>query len=319
MIDKIKEYLKSAAGLKISAVDVRDSLRLTPMVASLYDFFKCDSKDVSFVVVIERDDAIIKPTPAAIAAHLSLVAEQLNGAQVIYAAKRIVSYNRLRLLERHIPFVVPGRQLYLPFLNMMLSEIGAKKEKHFESLGVLAQMLLIGYLNQKHEGVSILEATTQTGYTRISVMKAFDELEFFGLALRDKLTHKLVFRQDRKRVFEEAKPLMRNPKRRELYVDSLPRGLLVVRAGTDALSDISMIAPGNRREYAALSSDVLKLKDVIEVPRSSASIKIELWHYNPAFIYGDRIDPLSLCLSLANERDDRVKGEVEEVLEGFKW
>lgn len=319
MIDKVKEYLKCAAGLELSVADVREKLRLTPMVASLYDFFKCVAEDVSFIVMIERDDAIIKPTPATIAAHSALISEQLDGLKVAYAAKRIVSYNRLRLLEKHIPFVVPGRQLYLPFLNMMLSEVGAKKEKHFDSLGVLSQMLLLAYLNRKHDGVSIVEAVEQTGYTRISVMKAFDELEYFGMALRDKMTRKLIFRQDRKRLFEEARPLMRNPKRRQLYLDKLPEGLMVVRSGTDALSDISMISPGNRREYAALSSEVLKRKDVVEVPRSSAAIKLELWHYNPAFIYGNRIDPLSLCLSLADERDDRVLGEIEAVLEDFQW
>ena len=89
--------------------------------------------------------------------------------------------------------------------------------------------------------------------------------------------------------------------------------------GTDALSDISMLAPGSSRVFAALSSEALRRKDLVEVPRESASIRLELWHYRPAFVYGDRIDPLSLVLSLADEQDDRVQGEIEEVLEGFQW
>lgn len=187
------------------------------------------------------------------------------------------------------------------------------------SLGVAAQMILLAYLNRQNDGVSIAEAVGLTGYTRVSVIKAFDELEYFGLAMRDRATHKLVFAEDRKGLFEKARSLMRNPKRRTLFLDGLPQGLVAVRAGTDALSDISMLAPGTSREYAALSSDVLKRTDLVEVPRESAAVRLELWHYRPAFVYGDRIDPLSLCLSLADEKDDRVQGEVEEVLEGFKW
>lgn len=319
IIEDVKKYLKSAAGLEIVVSDARGVLRLTPMVASLYHFARCKADGISFGLLLWREDALVKPTPAAVESHVRLVSEQLGGIPVVYAAKRIVSYNRLRLLARRIPFVVPGRQLYLPFLNMVMTEVGTKKVKEFSSLGVAAQMILLAYLNRQNDGVSIAEAVGLTEYTRVSVMKAFDELEYFGLAMRDHATHKLVFAEDRKGLFEKARPLMRNPKRRTLFLDGFPEGLVTVRAGTDALSDISMIAPGTSREYAALSSDVLKRTDLVEVPRESAAVRLELWHYRPAFVYGDRIDPLSLCLSLADEKDDRVQGEVEEVLGGFKW
>ena len=319
MIDAIREYLRAVSRVEVAVSDVRGRLRLTPMVASLYDFVRCRADSVEFVLLIERDDAIIKPTPAAIEGHIGIVSEQLDGLPVVYAAKRIVSYNRLRLLARRIPFIVPGRQLYLPFLNMMLTEVGEKKPQEYSSLGVVAQMILLGYLNRPHDGISIADAVALTGYTRISVMKAFDELEYFGLAMRDRSSHRLMFGGDRRKLFESAKPLLRNPNRRTLFLDGIPSGLAVVKAGTDALSDLSMLAPGNRREFAALSSEALRRKDLVEVPHESASVQLELWHYRPAFIYGDRIDPLSLVLSLANYKDDRVQGEVEDILEEFKW
>ena len=319
MVEEIKEYLKAAVGLELVVSDARHELKLTPMVASLYHFSRCKADGISFGLMLQREDALVKPTPAAVESHVRLVSDQLGGIPVVYAVRRIFSYNRLRLLARRIPFVVPGRQLYLPFLNMVMTEAGTKKAKEFTFLGVAAQMILLAYLNHQNDGVSIADAVNLTEYTRVSVMKAFDELEYFGLALRDRATHKLVFAKDRKGLFMKARPLMRNPKRRTLFLDGLPQGLVVVRAGTDALSDISMISPGTSREYAALSSDVLKRTDIVEVPREVAAVRLELWHYRPAFVCGDRIDPLSLCLSLADEKDERVQGEVEEVLEGFKW
>lgn len=319
MVDEIIEYLRTATGVEVAVSDLRGKLRLTPMVASIYDCVRCRAESTEFALLMERSDAMVKPTPAAIEGHIGLVSEQLGGLPVVYAAKRIVSYNRQRLLARRIPFVVPGRQLYLPFMNMMLSEVGEKRIREYSGLGVPAQMILLGYLNRPHEGITIAEAVALTGYTRISVIKAFDELEYFGLALRNRSSHRLVFGGDRRKLFEGAKGILRNPCRRALFLDALPDGLAAVRAGTDALSDISMLAPGNCREYAALSSEVLRRKDLVEVPRASAAVKLELWHYRPAFIYGDRIDPLSLVLSLADDRDDRVQGEIEDILEEFEW
>ncbi len=319
MVNAIRGYLRTATGVEVAVSDVRGRLRLTPMVASLYDFALCCAESVRFALLIERDDAIVKPTPAAIEGHIGLVSKQLDGLPVVYAAKRIVSYNRLRLLARRVPFIVPGRQLYLPFLNMVLTEVGEKKPKVYSGLGVAAQMILLGYLNRSHDGIAIADAAALTGYTRISVMKAYDELEYFGLAMRDHSSHRLVFGGDRRKLFESAKPLLRNPKRRTLFLDAIPNGLAVVKAGVDALSDISMLAPGSNREFAVLSSEALKRKDLVEVPRESASVQLELWHYRPAFVYGDRIDPLSLVLSLSDDGDDRVQGELEEVLEKFKW
>ena len=319
MVNDIIAYLRTVTGLEVTVSDVRGKLRLSPMVASLYDFVRCRADSVEFALLIERDDAIAKPTPTAIEGHVGLVSVQLGGLPVVYAAKRIVSYNRLRLLARRIPFIVPGRQLYLPFLNMVLTEVGEKKPREYSALGVAAQMIILGYLNRPHDGIAIADAVALTGYTRISVMKAYDELEYFGLAMRDRSSHRLVFGGDRRKLFESAKPLLRNPKRRTLFLDSIPGGLAVVKAGTDALSDISMLAPGNCREFAALSSEVLKRRDIVEVPRESALIRLELWHYRPAFIYGDRIDPLSLVLSLMDDQDERVQGEIEDVLEAFKW
>jgi len=319
MVNDIIAYLRTVTGLEVVVSDVRGKLRLSPMVASLYDFVRCRADSVEFALLIERSDAIVKPTPAAIDGHVRLVSGELGGLPVAYAAKRIVSYNRMRLLARRIPFIVPGRQLYLPFLNMVLTEVGEKQPKEYSALGVAAQMILLGYLNRPHDGIAIADAVALTGYTRISVMKAYDELEYFGLAMRDRSSRRLVFGGDRRDLFKTAKPLLRNPKRRTLFLDAIPGELAVVKAGTDALSDISMLAPGNCREFAALSSEVLKRKDIIEVPRESASVRLELWHYRPAFIYGDRIDPLSLVISLADDHDERVQGEIEDVLEAFKW
>ncbi|HEX2924359.1 MAG TPA: hypothetical protein VHS28_10060, partial [Chloroflexota bacterium] len=44
------------------------------------------------------------------------------GMEVVYVRLAITSYNRKRLIERKIPFIVPGNQMYLPPLGLDLRE-----------------------------------------------------------------------------------------------------------------------------------------------------------------------------------------------------
>ncbi len=319
MITEIKKYLSQNYGFDVFARDNRADMNLSPMIASTYDFWLCSVNGVAFELLALKPSVQIMPTPKQIAIHIATVSRQLNGTPSVFACNRIISYNRLRLLERRIPFIVPGRQLYLPFMNIAMSDSSAQTIKEYDILSVAAQMLLIAYINSPNEGITIDEAASLTGYTRVSIMKAFNELEYFNFAQRDRRTHRLVFRKNRRQLFADARRVMLNPRRRFVSLDALPQGLATVESGTCALSRISMLSPPGYLEVAALSSDFGKCEKMPIVPKESARYRLELWHYPPAFIFKDRIDPISLVLSLANEIDERVQGEVENILEEFKW
>ena len=49
-------------------------------------------------------------------------------------------------------------------------------------------------------------------------------------------------------------------------------------------------------------------------------IMLEQWKYDPAlFASSKEVDPVSLYMSLAENPDERVQGELEEYLEGCEW
>ena len=47
---------------------------------------------------------------------------QLAGIPVVYVSGTLASYERKRLIEQKVPFLVPGNQLYLPDLGIDLRE-----------------------------------------------------------------------------------------------------------------------------------------------------------------------------------------------------
>lgn len=319
MLKQIQDYLKRVAGIEFLAQENRAELSLAPYVSLPHDFWFCQSGDMKFEVMALKRDAGANPTPRQIASFVATVSERLGGVPTVYAVERLEAYNRGRLLAHHVPFVVPNRQFYLPFLNMSFSEVGAKRVKEFDRLGVLAQMMLVDYLNRGENGLSIPSSVVRFGYTRISVMKAFDELEYFQLAQRDRRSHALEFSTDRRALFGRARKLLRNPCRRVVMLDAVPSDLNVCESGLNALAKISMINPPDYVEYAVESSAFGKCSGISPVPRSEARVHLELWCHEPAFVYGDRIDPISLCLSFSNDDDERVQGAIEEVLEKMKW
>ena len=319
MIEEIQEYLKRSCGIATAVHGNRSDLNLSPIVAALYDFWSCLANGTQFEIMALKPDAQQSPTPRQISVHAASVSRQMDGIPVVFASRRIVSYNRLRLVERRIPFIVPQKQIYLPFLNMALSDTQDQTVKEYDALGIPAQMLLIAYLNRPHDGIAIDEAAALIGYTRVSIMKAFDELEYFNFAHRDRRTHRLVFRTDRRTLFDDARRVMKNPRRRIVHLNELPQGLAVVDSGTCELARFSMLSPPDYHEVAALSSDYGKCEKPKIVPKDDARYRLELWHHPPAFLFKDRIDPLSLVLSLSQETDERVQGEIEDVLEAFKW
>ena len=60
-----------------------------------------------------------RPGLASIRAQIDKIRE-VTGLPVLYATEALASFERERLIEQKVPFVVPGNQLYLPHLGVDL-------------------------------------------------------------------------------------------------------------------------------------------------------------------------------------------------------
>jgi hypothetical protein len=95
-------------------------------------------------------------------------------------------------------------------------------------------------------------------------------------------------------------------------------------SGHSALSNRTMMNPPPHPVYAmSLTLFNARMKNEaweILPDGSSDKIELQLWRYNPVlFSKENKIDKLSLYLSLKDNGDERIESALEELLEDFKW
>jgi hypothetical protein len=100
---------------------------------------------------------------------------QLAGMPVVYVTGTLASYERKRLIEQKVPFLVPGNQLYLPDLGIDLREYFRKPPTAPNpALSPATQAMLITVLLRKpwHSEWQPAEVVSELGYTAMTLSRA---------------------------------------------------------------------------------------------------------------------------------------------------
>ena len=309
MTKQITDYLWTALGVEVKVSSYTDS-RFPAFLGWNYDFFSFMLGEHSCLLAFKKPE--VQLTPSAIAKNVGFLAAQ-TGYSVILGCDAMPAYERQRLMQRKIPFIIPNRQLYLPFMAVALSEFGTKKQRTFDALGNAGHILLLKWLNGMSIGFSVAEAMEATGFTKPTVIRAFDELEFFGAARRQGKGRRLLFLGEPAGQWEELRGRMTSPRRRVVGLECLPPGLAAVPSGTEALAMRSMLNPPEWRELAAFHTDYSRLRQG-EMPVADAPVRLELWNYRPVAMPDGGVDPFSLWLTLKDEQDERVQICLDEMM-----
>ena len=164
------------------------------------------------------------------------------------------------------------------------------------------------------------------GVTKMSVSRAFKELKEFNLITEslNKGNVILEYSDSLKRIWKQASKYFVDPKSKILYVkrdtinDILWSKLVV--SGEDALSEYSMLGEPKYKVYGITSKEwnILIEKPEILPSKDSGVCIIELWKHTLPKLNG-YVHPLALVVSMASEMDERIKGELEDILENYKW
>ncbi len=108
--------------------------------------------------------------------------------KVVVVLDNVQAYQRKRLIEKGLNFIVPGKQLYLPELLVSLGEsfVHPKSKQKNKPLLPSAQFLLIYHIIHKNKHWkftehSFKEIAEKTGYTPMAITNAIDGLKSHGL------------------------------------------------------------------------------------------------------------------------------------------
>lgn len=255
---------------------------------------------------------------------------QLAGIPVVYVTGALASYERKRLIDQKVPFLVPGNQLYLPDLGIDLREYFRKPPAAPDTaLSPATQAMLITVLlRQPWSGQwQPAEVVRDLGYTAMTLSRAVKELTVTGIAtLRTEGRARWLHTEcSAAETWERAQPLLRSPIKRRFWAKPIPnwKPPHVKLAGLSALARYSMLSEPQWSSYAVSPAQwKAATQDGVEtLPEPlPGACEWELWHYNPALFPGsDAVDPLSLTLSLQGNTDERVQLALDELKERFPW
>ncbi|HEX6956797.1 MAG TPA: hypothetical protein VF194_02340 [Ferrovibrio sp.] len=249
--------------------------------------------------------------------------------RALFVSMTMSALRRNRLVEQGVPFIVPGKQMYVPSLLLDLRESFRKSDplaKRSESLSPIAQAILFHHLLAPTvEGRTSAYCARKLKISTMSALRGFHELERFELGeiRKSGRLDAILFEQDLAKLFQSAKPLLRSPVRGTKYIFGTSADYKVKFGGESALSRLTNLGPPKLPVYAIAAT---KWKQVAsnygwaEVSPGDAAFIVETWWYDPASLSSDAdVDRLSLYAQFAGNSDDRVAKSADELLEGFHW
>ena len=252
----------------------------------------------------------------------------LAGLPAVYVTDALASYERKRLIQQKIPFIVPGNQLYLPDLGIDLREYFRQRPStRQKSLSPSAQAMLITALLRANwqPQWQPAEVAARLGYTPMTLSRAVRELVAAGVAHAHKSgrTQYLEMPYSPRETWERVRRLLRNPVQRSVWIaEPIETNSTMCLAGLSALAQLSLLTEPSIPVYAMSLSEWKALQPAVEeLPEPSPGAQEwQLWSYSPEIVPdGGVVDPLSLMLSLNDSGDERVQSALDELKEQLPW
>ena len=321
--DELQRYLERTLHERTRVVALEGGPSLPSFLSQMYTLLEghVAGRRCIFLATVEN-----AATPSDIAKHVALVRPAFD-AIVVFVAPWLSAHNRSRLIGQGVPFVVPGRQLYVPDLAMDLRErFRTPRRRRAASLSPAAQAVVFHRLLRLDEAAMTPSVVaTQLKYSAMSIGRAFDDLVAAGLARteRDGRERRIRFHAEGRYLFDAAHDLLRSPVRAEKFIRDVHDAPLLKHAGESALASLTDLSPPPLPVFAVAASDwksVAHTHEFVETDRDQACHIVETWSYDPAALStAGTVDPLSLYAQFHDHRDERVSMAAERLLDRMPW
>jgi DNA-binding MarR family transcriptional regulator len=319
------QYLKEVLGA--TALRIEACPQTTSLPYYLQDAFQYRQVSLAGqMVILALKSGQDKQALRDVRGQLARVGELLK-SPVVYC---LPAYERRNLIEQKVPFIVPGNQMYLPELGIDLREYFRDNASNQNAqFSPSTQALLIWYLLHVPENIewSPSEITANLGYTPMTATRAIRELVGAGLAevISVGRNKHLRMTQAKAAIWEKAKPLMRTPIKRVVWIhentglDNAHTRL----AGLTGLAQHTILSAPRDRCVAITADKWREAKEggVRELPEpETGAYQLQIWSYSPVLQANSKtVDFLSLLLSLKDSADDRVQMAMDELQEQLPW
>ena len=294
-------------------------------LAKRFSYHQVELFGNEWVLAVEADDRETG-TPKEYRKLGSLLASAFSHP-LVFVLPSMNARTRNRLVQMDVPFVVPGSQVFLPMTYINLKETYPGKTTAEGLLSPAAQVLVLHQiLHDSFRARSSRQIAELLGYSNMSISNARGDLEVRELCecFREGKAVHMVFPPARG-LWERSRPYLASPVQKRFWFrwgGERLDGLLL--SGYSALSRQTSLADDDRPCYAATRSNIRSLIEQGSLQRveleEDADAQLEQWRYDPQVLASETVvDPLSLYLSLQDDPDERVQGELDELMKVMSW
>lgn len=329
-----QSYLRNTLHVPSSLRAWSDKKGLPLFLEKGFDFRQTELFGHEILLAVPLSDSAQNPT--GLSKQLGSLQRHFEGITVL-VLEQLSAYQRRRLIEEAVPFIVPQNQLFIPQLAMDLREHFRRRRDFAEDqLSPVSQALFLRHLNLRDVADARPSDLAETlRYSAMSIGRAFEELEASGLShveTRGRSKH-IQFIGAPRELFEDAAPRLRSPVKAEHWfrAPSLPKGFYgsplpeyLPAGGESALSELSTMSRPRILRFAAGPKDWRRIQSGEfgkEVEQDEGpDFAVDVWWYDPGVVSGAReVDALSLYLQFRDNPDERLEAAAEQLLEEFAW
>lgn len=236
------------------------------------------------------------------------------------------AYERQRLIDKNVFFVVSEKYAHLP---MLVANERIRRTKKAKTLTPVAQYILLYYLQvESLEGLAARDMEGKMPYSYTSITLGITCLADLGLCekVAEGSKRKVIhFYKAGKDLWEKAQPFLINPVEQRIYCDEFISEDSFPTCGINALAHYTWLNPDPERIIMMGTKQFREMKAsgaMVRPNEFDGNVIIEAWKYPPIAKTGEKpqwVDKLSLAISLRDDDDPRVEGEVERLINEMKW
>jgi Uncharacterized protein conserved in bacteria len=267
--------------------------------------------------------------------HRDLVRRQLGVDLVLLLLDHAPTTIRRQMVDRHLGFIAPGAQLYVPEAFLDLRERSpAFAVAHADRISPTTQLMILAILHHRDlADRNLTELADKLGVSIMSISRTLDELEAVQFAKayhvgRQRRLHMLL---GGRKLWDAAEARLQSPVRKIRIVSGQDAEAIGPLAGESALAHYTMLAAPRIKTRAVLAASWERIAEKSLLRPATAfdddRLEVQTWTYDPQFVRESKgsgasiavVDQLSLYLSVRESPDERVAQAAEELLEGFEW
>lgn len=299
---------------KLKGVTIGDSLA--------YQFYEGEYRGIRLLFLQPKNG---NPSPKTCSITSNRIAD-ITGIPVVFILESSPSYERQRLIDKDVFFVMGDKFANLP---MLVANERIRKSRPAKRLSPIAQYILLYHLQvESLEESSARIISNKLPYSYESITLGLTCLNDLGLCNKEPDGNKskiIRFTAKGKDLWIKAQDYLINPVEKRIYCDSLKSELKYSQCNINALSHYSWLNPDNSLMIMMSKKELQDLKAekaLHNMNEFDGDVMIEVWKYPVVSLLGSNnewVDKLSLAISLREDDDARVEGEIERLINEIEW